>query len=64
MKENNFQLTLKELKKAKKILKQKNIKENCLIHFYFSNSSGIGKSVTMKIDNIDESFDITDYSSW
>jgi ribosomal protein L22 len=60
----NFQISCKEFQKAKKILKMNKVEKNATLQFFVSNSSGIGKSISMKIEGIEEIFDITDYSSW
>lgn len=64
LEEVRFEISFKEFEKAKKILKMNKVEKNTNLQFFASNSSGIGKSIFMKIEGIEEAFDITDYSLW
>ncbi len=57
-------LNRKELKNIRKILKEKNIKDNQRITIETSGGSGIGLNVYMKIEGVEQKFDVTDYDSW
>ncbi len=64
VKKTEVTLSPKEFKNIKKILKEKKINENQKITIATSTGSGIGINVYLKIDGIEEQFDVTDYSSW